>query len=161
MKFTTFVKSYMVALAEISSKTMGWKEVYIGDVIFPNSANPLTDGIISYVFSSSAGMDAGTMGLRIAFAVKTIEALNNGFENTLVSDEYVNKDASINEAGRFLVTLHHVLKQVKVMCDNHDDVEISSVVFNLDKGLVVLSLEFPDGTYYNMYTDGSMTLFGV
>lgn len=164
MKFTTFIKAYKLALFNISEKVSSWKDVFLGNVVFPEN----DDKIIKFIFTSGFNMMPGDMGISAALNIESVENLPKGGLSTIaemtsgdidkdvMAREYISKGEKINEAGRVLVLLETLLSRLQTIePDKWEYADISSVGFNFDKDTADFNI---DGTI--VYTNGSLVMFG-
>ena len=121
MKLTTFIKSYKIALSNINNKVANWKNVYLGDIYFPDNDSP--DKIV-FIFSSGHNMQPGDMGISAAVNTKAVEMMRGGLstiaemtydalDKDVLAREYINRKEKINECGRVMVLLELYCKGCK------------------------------------------------
>ena len=109
MKFTTFIKSYKIAISQINDKVSDWEKVYIGEIIFPNTGNY----VIHFIFSSGYNMQPGDLAISVPVNSFNVEQLDGGLNGILqltngqydactLAREYIDAKEKINDVGRIL-----------------------------------------------------------
>lgn len=166
MKFTTFIKAYKLALANMGDKVSSWQSVYLGSIHLPED----NDNKLTFVFSSGYNMQPGDMGISASLNITTLEnvAKSNGGLNTIakMTSDALDKDVlareyklhkeKINEAGRFVVLLEVILDKLYTMePDKWSSTNIENVYFDFDKDLAEFDL-----VDTRIYTDGQLVLLG-
>lgn len=156
MKLTTFIQSYKLALSEIYSKTKNWDRVYLGEVEIPTDENT----IITFIFSTTPGMDTQSIGLKVGFNYHAVEAFMSDLGKISVASEYIDRYSPINDIGRLLLVLEMLYENISSM--QYQKCDLLSVRFDLEKSMAVFNFNFVDEEDYSMsvYTDGNMLMFG-
>lgn len=155
MKLTTLLKSYKIALYEISRRVSDWDRVYIGTVEVPEK-----DKNITFIFSDTKDMSYGSIGLKVSFHTSKIESIPTVWDDDV---DKLKKSApnEINDAGKFLIVILSMMQQVEKIASSNDEVErveVISVYFNVDKNTVTFNLAF-DNYKMSICTDGDFYLF--
>ena len=154
MKLSTFIKAYKIALSSVCVQIKDWKGVYIGSIIFPDAE----DNRVTFIFSSSADLEPGSLGVSASLSVDAVESIKGGLANIALAEEHITSNAKISDVGKVLIVLNNLSLRLRDLYqDDWSNIDITNVWFAPDRGFAYFELDRFKST---VQTDGQLFLFG-
>ena len=161
IKLTTLIKAYKLALSSIYEKVENWNTIYLKSVSLPNTDDLPGDTIV-FTFSNNSKFQPGALAISISLSIYSVERFKGGLNYLEVEKELITSKTPINDIGRFLLILFHLMDQIKVLFSEEsvDDIVVESIDFDLDRDLFIFNIASKSGNKVTICTDERLSLFG-
>lgn len=113
---------------------------------------------VTFIFSNNSSLTPGSIGVSVTVSAEAIENLLGGLDHIALAEGHLPHDAKIHDVGKVLIVLNNLSLRLRDMFpDDWNNVDITGVWFDSDKGLAYFSL---DRFKSIVRTDGHLFIFG-